>query len=229
MDKSLHCIFDMNESWVYSGDPELKCNNAEWQSSSHFVWIQLFAVKVLWLMHIIFSHLLSVCARLFHTTSVKSRQLPLLNFAAQDHFEATVPASLSIVLLHLFLGISLLCCPWRFQLKNSSVLAEESFFNIRQTHFHSDSFICTATGFSCTFYVPTLITKQWMVFKFTCTKLSYYNVHMRCYTKCKDKKLSSKHKFPVLYMPDIHFLPLETTSTRKKTLGIQKRDLAAFT
>ena len=175
-----------------------------------------------------FSHLLSVCATLFHTMSVKSRQLPLLNFAAQDHFEANVPPSLSIVLLHLFLGISRLCCPWRFQLKNCFVLAEESFFNIRETHFHFYSFVYTATGFSCTYHVPTLITKQWMVFEFTCTKLSYY-VRMRFYTKCKHKKLSSKHKFPVLYMPDIHFLPLETTSPRKKTLGIQKRGLAAFT
>jgi hypothetical protein len=77
-------------------------------------------------------------------------------------------------------------------------LAEESFFNIRQTHFHFYSLICTATGFSRTYHVPTLITKQWMVFKFTCTKLSYYSVHMRCCTKCKHKKLSSKHKFPFL-------------------------------
>jgi len=176
-----------------------------------------------------FSHLLSVCARLFHTMSFKSHQLPLLNFTAQNHSEVTVPDSLSIVLLHLFLGLSLLCCPWRYQLKNYFVLADEAFFNIRQTHFHFNSFICTATGFSCTYHVPTLITKQWMVFKSTCTKRSYYNVHMRCCTKCKHKKLSSKHKFPVLYMPDIHFLPLETTSTRKKTLGIQKRDAAAFT
>lgn len=145
-----------------------------------------------------FSHLLPVCARLFHTMPVKSHQLPLLNFAAQDHFEATVPASFSIALLHLFLGISPLCCPWRFQLKNCFVLAEESFFNIRQTHFHFYSLICTATGFSRTYHVPTLITKQWMVFKFTCTKLSYYSVHMRCCTKCKHKKLSSKHKFPFL-------------------------------
>jgi hypothetical protein len=176
-----------------------------------------------------FSHLLSLCDRLFHTMSVKSHQLSLLNFAAQDHSQATVPASFSIVLLHLFLGISLQCCPWRFQLKNCFVLAEESFFNIRQTHFYFYSFICTATGFSCTYHVQTLITKQWMVFEFTCTKLSYYNVHMRCCTKCKHKKPSSKHKFPVLYMPDIHFLLLETTSTRKKTLWIQKRDLASFT
>jgi hypothetical protein len=39
-------------------------------------------------------------------------------------------------------------------------LAEESFFNMRQTHFHFYSFICTATGFSYTYHVPTLITKQ---------------------------------------------------------------------
>ena len=103
-----------------------------------------------------FSHLLSVCDRLFHTMSVKSCQLPLLNFAAQDQCEATVPASLSIVLLHLFLCISLLCCPWRFHLKNFFVLAEESFFNVRQTHFHFYSFICSATGFSCIYHVPTL-------------------------------------------------------------------------
>ena len=90
-----------------------------------------------------FSHLLSVFDRLFHIMSVKSRQLLLLNFEAQDHFEATVPASLSIVLLHLLLGISLLYCPWRFQLKNCFVLAQESFFNTRQTHYHFYSLICT--------------------------------------------------------------------------------------
>ena len=99
-----------------------------------------------------FSHLLSVCDRLFRTMSVKSHQLLLLNFAAQDHSEATVPASLSIVLLHLFLGISLLCCPWRFQLKNCFVLAEAS-FNMREIHFHFYSFISTATGFS---YIYTM-------------------------------------------------------------------------
>ena len=160
MDKSLHCIFDMNESRVYSRDPELKCNNAEWQSH-----ITLCSNATLHIQGTLtdayhFSHLLPVCDRLFRTMSVKSRQLILLNFEAQDHFEATVPASFSIVLLHLFLGISLLCCPWRFQLKNCFVLAEESFFNMRQTHFHFYSFICTATGFSYTYHVPTLITKQ---------------------------------------------------------------------
>ena len=107
MDKSLHCIFDMNESRVYSRDPELKCNNAEWQSH-----ITLCSNATLHIQGTLtdayhFSHLLPVCDRLFRTMSVKSRQLILLNFEAQDHFEATVPASLSIVLLPCLLSSSI--------------------------------------------------------------------------------------------------------------------------
>jgi hypothetical protein len=147
--------------------------------------------------------------------SVKSRQLLSLNFGAQDLFEATVPASLSTVLLHRFLCISLLCCPWRFKLKTCFFMAEESFFNVKtnplpflQFHVHYHWFLMSK---------PCINTDhtQYMVVTCTCTKPSYYNVHMRYCNERKHKKLSSKHKFPVLHMPDIHLLPLGTTSTWK--------------
>ena len=53
------------------------------------------------------------------------------------------PAPLSILLLHSFLGIPLLRCPWGFQLKTYICVSDGSFLSARKIHFR------TATDFSC--------------------------------------------------------------------------------
>jgi hypothetical protein len=55
----------------------------------------------------------------------------------------------SFFYLHIFLGFPVLPCPWRFQFKTCSSMAEESFFNVCLTHFHFRSLIGIATSCWC--------------------------------------------------------------------------------
>ena len=213
MDKSLHCIFYMNESRVYSRDPELKCNNAEWQSPSHCVWTQHFAFRVLWLMHIIF--LIYYLFVIDCSVPCQSSHVNYYYLILKQLFQLPCLLSSSISFLAFLFCVVLggskskIALFWQ---RNPSLTWD------KPTSISTVSFALPLVSHIHTMYQHWSQNNEWC-----CTKLSHYNVHMRCCTKCKHKTLSSKHKFPVLYMPDIYFLLLETTSTRKKTLWIQKR------
>ena len=58
-------------------------------------------------------------------------------------------ASSSIIILQVFLGLSVLCCSWGFQLEACFCMAEGPFVSVCSVHFYFCSIICTGTGFSC--------------------------------------------------------------------------------